>query len=297
MTADASLSSSLQERFARRDLQFFDRVLVVDQCESTQDIAKQACQGKPGMLVVAERQTAGRGRLGRAWADTSHLGVPATFVLDATVISPEHLSLIAGIAACATCEFALDYNAADLDCLSDYPTVPLDFAVRSQSKSFFRSDVLIDQPVAIRWPNDVVELTDSLTPGRKIAGVLIERVDGLVLVGIGVNVLHARSDWSAELATKATSLRSLGSVWSRADVAVQLVTSLNALLSKRPSIIAKLWNNRDVLVGLRQTFEHNNQRFTGTIKSIDPTNHILLQLDDGTTKSLPALTTSLVHDA
>jgi biotin-(acetyl-CoA carboxylase) ligase len=153
-----------------------------------------------------------------------------------------------------------------------------------------------DRPVALRWPNDVVELTIDHLPARKLAGVLIERTDNLALVGIGINVLHARADWPFELAGKAASLCELGSAWSRAHTAVQLVTSLDALLSQHPSSILQFWKDRDALTGRYRTFEHNNQRFAGTIKSIDPTNHILLQLDDGTTISLPALSTSLVHE-
>lgn len=299
MSAVDSLSAALQERFSRGDLRSFDRVLVVDQCGSTQDVAKQACEGRPGMLVIAERQTAGRGRLGRAWADTSHLGLPATFVLDPTRHSPELLSLIAGIAACATCEIALNDYETDLGPMSADAVVARDRkAPWLPQESKIEAPVLAfrHHPVALRWPNDVVERTIDQKPGRKLAGVLIERMGNLAFVGIGINVLHARADWSFELAGKATSLRELGSEWSRAHAAVQLVTAFEALLSQHEPSILRFWRNRDALTGRYRTFEHNNQRFTGTIKSIDPLNNIVLQLDDGTTKSLPALTTSLVHE-
>lgn len=298
MTAGVPLSLALQERFSRRDLRFFDRVLVVDRCGSTQDVAKQACEGKPGVLVVAERQTAGRGRLGRAWADTTHLGVAATFVLDAGAFAPEHVSLIAGLGACVTCEIALDYNALDMDPWGPRPVVPLDRGVPWVSNPKRDRSALktaMDRPVALRWPNDVVELTIDHLRSRKIAGVLIERVDNLLLVGVGINVLHARADWPLELAGKAVSLRELGTEWSRGQVAVQLVTALDALLAQHPSCGLAFWRSRDALTGRYRTFEHNNRRFAGTVESIDPAHHIVLRLDDGSTISLPALTTSLVH--
>jgi len=51
---------------------------------------------------------------------------------------------------------------------------------------------------SLKWPNDV------LVEGRKLAGILCERVDDRVIVGIGVNV--AQRQFPAEIADRATSL-------------------------------------------------------------------------------------------
>jgi BirA family biotin operon repressor/biotin-[acetyl-CoA-carboxylase] ligase len=56
----------------------FPRWLVLDEVGSTQDLAREV---DPGTAVTALRQVAGRGRLGRAWADTGRDGLAVTFVL------------------------------------------------------------------------------------------------------------------------------------------------------------------------------------------------------------------------
>jgi len=239
-----------------------DRVVVLAETASTQDAALRIAGGKPGLMVLAVRQTAGRGRLGRTWADTSHLGLAATFVLDAARYSAEHLSLAAGVAAaCAIPLRGLDQQPA----------------------------------CKLRWPNDVVE---PERPHRKVAGVLIEIKDHLALVGIGINVLHRDADWPPDLKDRAVSIFQLcQSPMKREHVAAILVRALAHHLGRPADEIARDWSDRDILRNTRRSFLHNNQTYTGLVLSIDPTNHILLQLDDGTTTSLPALTTSLVHEA
>jgi BirA family biotin operon repressor/biotin-[acetyl-CoA-carboxylase] ligase len=74
-------------------------VVVVRETASTQDHARAS--GAPeGTAVVAWRQTAGRGRLGRAWADTAEDGVAVTFVLPDR--PPESLAVRSAVAAALT---------------------------------------------------------------------------------------------------------------------------------------------------------------------------------------------------
>ncbi len=96
----------------------FDSVVVVDETASTQDTARELDAG-PGTIVVACRQTAGRGRHGRLWADTTDEGVAVSFV--ATQPSrPESLAIAAAIGA----------------------------AIAAES--------VLNRSVGIKWPNDVV---------------------------------------------------------------------------------------------------------------------------------------------
>src|SRR5882672_10585176 len=101
------LSSRLEEAIARVGARWVRHVAVVREVGSTQDFARDMANGSPGLLVIAGRQTTGRGRLGRRWADTSHLGLAMTFVLDAAAHTPEQLSIAAGVAACRACEESL----------------------------------------------------------------------------------------------------------------------------------------------------------------------------------------------
>lgn len=74
------------------------RVQLLRETASTQDHAR-ASAAQPGTAVVAFRQTAGRGRLGRAWADTGHDGIAVTFVLPDH--PPESLAMRSAVAAAA----------------------------------------------------------------------------------------------------------------------------------------------------------------------------------------------------
>lgn len=84
---------------------------------STQD-APETRAASAGTLVTAWRQTAGRGRFGRNWADTGEEGVAASFVVDAQ--PSERLALLGAVASAEACEAALG------------------------------------SPVGIKWPNDTV---------------------------------------------------------------------------------------------------------------------------------------------
>ncbi len=234
-----------------------DRVVVLGTTGSTQDDARRLALGKPGLVVMAEHQTKGRGRLGRLWADISMMSLPATFAIRGW--TPEHLSLASGIAACRTVE------------------------------AFLPSEV----GVGIRWPNDVVEIRAG-GAGRKLSGVLIEAADGLHLVGIGINVLHEERHWPPELVKNACSLRQLGCETTRAHVAAELITNLARALMTDPAELVEQWRRRNVLVGQRCVFIHNGVTHAGVVQDIDPANEIVLEVTPSRVVRLPALTTSMV---
>lgn len=215
-----------------------------------------------------------------------------TFVIESGSVSPGGVSILAGVAACVTCELALGLIASDSSARGC--VVPLEWQSPSHTRPIGTEVPLAS--IGLRWPNDVVELRDDRTPGRKLAGVLIEQSENLLFVGIGINVLHDPSDWPPELADKAISLRALGSRWSREDVARQLIASVDTLLSMPSSSVETYWGERNALCGHKRTFIHNGVRTTGKVVGIDPVNQILLRLDDGTMRALPALSTSLLHD-
>jgi BirA family biotin operon repressor/biotin-[acetyl-CoA-carboxylase] ligase len=254
------LSTRLEATIARLEAKWVRHVMVVRETGSTQDFAKSMSAGAPGLLVIAGRQTQGRGRLGRRWVDTSNLGLAMTFVVEAKR-GPERLAVAAGVAAC---------RAVD-ECMNGKGSVGL------------------------RWPNDVVERTADGGPGRKIAGVLIEQDAGLAYVGIGINVLQARRNWPKELAPHVTSLRELGSLANRPLVAERLLIEVEGALGADPAELAAEWTRNDLLVGRIAAFEHDGETFRGTVERIEPTSQIVLKTDAGKVR-LPALTTSIVKE-
>ena len=141
---------------------------------STNDVAREwALAGAPdGALVVAARQTSGRGRRERTWDSPAGTGLYASFVLrpDWPAEQAPNLAIVAGMAA-----------------------------FRALEKAGVRD-------LRVKWPNDV------LAGGRKLCGVLVEpRLGGdrieFAVVGIGINVGQGAGDFPPDLRLPATSCR------------------------------------------------------------------------------------------
>jgi BirA family biotin operon repressor/biotin-[acetyl-CoA-carboxylase] ligase len=140
-------------------------------CPSTNaEAAAWAREGAPeGALVIAEHQTAGRGRLGRTWSDTPGHNLLFSVVLR-PALPPHRLGLITLAGGIAVAEAVSEWTN---------PVTP-----------------------RIKWPNDV------LLDGRKCCGMLLESDlgrDPFVVLGIGLNV--NQDVFPPALAERATSLR------------------------------------------------------------------------------------------
>jgi BirA family transcriptional regulator, biotin operon repressor / biotin---[acetyl-CoA-carboxylase] ligase len=121
---------------------------------STNDEARQlAASGAPhGTVVHADEQVAGRGRFGRTWfSPPGNLYLSVVLRLDLLPANSSELSFLAAL------------TVADA----------VDALLPKQIKS------------TLKWPNDV------LVNDGKIAGILVETVDGAQIIGIGLNVLEA----------------------------------------------------------------------------------------------------------
>jgi len=126
-------------------------VRVVDATASTNaDVRAAADDGAaPGLVIVAEQQSGGRGRLDRVWESPARAGVLMSLLVQPDVPTAR-LPLIPLLTGLAVVE-----------------------AVRA----------VAELPARVKWPNDV------LIDGRKLGGILVERTaGGAVVVGIGVNV-------------------------------------------------------------------------------------------------------------
>ncbi|HYR35697.1 MAG TPA: biotin--[acetyl-CoA-carboxylase] ligase [Burkholderiales bacterium] len=117
----------------------------VERCGSTNELLLS--EARPHVLLVAEEQTAGRGRRGRRWHSARGAGV--TFSLSALIRRPARelagLSLVAGVAAAR--------------------------ALRALGVA----------EAALKWPNDL------LVEGAKLGGILVETRGSLAVIGVGIN--------------------------------------------------------------------------------------------------------------
>jgi BirA family biotin operon repressor/biotin-[acetyl-CoA-carboxylase] ligase len=161
---------------------------------STNDEAfRRADQGAAeGLVVIADAQTAGRGRQGRSWWDAPGSSLLFSILLRPSIPLPQ-CPLLALALACAVAEAGTDAVGGPLD---------------------------------VKWPNDV------LHAGRKVCGVLAEsRVSGarlpvrpVVVIGAGINVNQSEADFPEELRARATSLRIAGA--GRAFRSDEILTSI-----------------------------------------------------------------------
>jgi BirA family biotin operon repressor/biotin-[acetyl-CoA-carboxylase] ligase len=136
---------------------------------STNDVAFDlAAQGAPeGTVVLAEGQTAGRGRQGRTWHSPPGVGITMTCILRPPLPAPE-LWKVTALASVAVCR-----------------------AIAAQTGL---------RPI-VKKPNDV------LVEGRKVCGILTEARRDTVILGIGISVNHGWADFPEALHDIATSLR------------------------------------------------------------------------------------------
>lgn len=144
------LSEAALNRALVRPGGLWTEVTVVQRTGSTNaDLAERAGEGVPeGAVLVAEEQLAGRGRLGRTWTAPPRSGLTVSALL-----RPEPPIATQG-------------------------WLPLLFAVAAASAV----RRLAELDVRLKWPNDL------LVGERKLAGVLAERIEGAVVIGMGLNV-------------------------------------------------------------------------------------------------------------
>lgn len=118
------------------------------------DLAARAAELPEGAVLVAEEQTAGRGRLDRSWVAPARSGLFFSVLLKPGAAVPQErwgwLTLLAGVAAATGLS-----RAAGVD-------------------------------TALKWPNDLLVIVDG--EERKTGGILAERVGDGVVLGIGLNV-------------------------------------------------------------------------------------------------------------
>lgn len=203
-----------------------------------------------GTVVLAEDQTAGRGRAGRKWLTEKSAGISCS-VLVRPAIPPAHaplLTLVAGLAA-------RDAIAEELIAIPD-----------------------------IRWPNDL------LVRGRKTGGILTEmhaepdRVHYAV-IGIGINVNQQKMP--PEIAEIATSLRiESGKIHSRLDVLVRLLRHLDRyynlyLAEGAAPILRRFAEVSSYFRGKRVRITTARETFTGTTAGLESSGVLRVARDDG----------------
>lgn len=234
------------------EIEIGHRIVHYFRADSTNNIAlKLAAEGAPhGTVVVAEEQTAGRGRFGRSWYSEKSSGIYTSIILRPS-LSPAAAPAITMMAGLAAHRALRASTGLDFD---------------------------------IRWPNDL------LINGRKVLGILTEmsaeldRLHSLVL-GIGINVNHR--EMPSLLAPIATSLRiEARKTFSRANILVALLRELErqyqTLLAEGSALIVRDWAAASTFAeGKRVRVVLNSGDYTATTAGLEPSGALRLRRDDG----------------
>jgi BirA family biotin operon repressor/biotin-[acetyl-CoA-carboxylase] ligase len=205
-------------------------------CDSTNERARRlAATGFPsGTIVTADAQRSGRGRSGRSWEAKAGKAVLYSALL--RPLAPNHrlLPLAVPIAVAEACE-----SVAKVKC-------------------------------EVKWPNDV------WIDGRKVAGVLIEArpEDGWAVIGVGINVATAKSEFPSALQATATSLGP--------DITVEeTIDALNERLAHwvaaEEAEVLEAFRERDALRGRGISWDDGE----GTAEGVDEQGNLVVATDSG----------------
>ncbi|MGQ9707625.1 MAG: biotin--[acetyl-CoA-carboxylase] ligase [bacterium] len=240
MTEQEMVASELLNRLAR-----YGRVYLLDSVPSTNDYALSLARRKEPAIIVARRQTKGRGRFRRRWfADENSLIFSLLFFPGTNFPSPAILTQIAGLALCRAIETITGTG----------------------------------QPAPLlRWPNDV------LINERKVAGILCEQRKDAIIIGVGVNLNQAALP--ENLSEASSLFLAYGNQFDRFSIldiflpeffnSVELVAKGNAVpvwdeIKRRSAILHHRVEIRTLL-----------HRVIGTVIDIDDAGRIILRTDSG----------------
>jgi BirA family biotin operon repressor/biotin-[acetyl-CoA-carboxylase] ligase len=238
---------NLNSRIIGSEVKYYSKI------DSTNTEAKKLAQmgEKEGTVVIAEEQTGGRGRKGRAWNSPFGMGIWVSIILRPQIspVEAPGLTLVAAVAAAK--------------------------AVRN----------VTGLPVKIKWPNDL------MLNSKKVGGILTElsaeiEVVNFIVVGIGINVNN--ESFPEELREIATSLKIEQAGKEKLD-RVQLLCELlhrfeegySAFITGRQKEILKQWKGLSDTLGSIVRVIGPSSIIEGRAVDLDETGALLVEKEDG----------------
>jgi BirA family biotin operon repressor/biotin-[acetyl-CoA-carboxylase] ligase len=234
---------------------FGSKIFTFETIDSTNNCARAlaGCWAEEGTLVYAERQTAGKGRLGRSWLANPYENLTFSLILR-PILPPEALNLLPLYAAVAVAEAIEHETGLSVEC---------------------------------KWPNDL------LIGGKKSAGILLEgslKEAGLdyVVLGIGVNV--NQTSFPDDIAPRATSLkiqagREVDRILLLRQILKTLETHYTAIMKKGFHNLLPLWLSRTTMVNKEISVTQDGTVISGIVKGLSPEGALILDAG-GTEKTL-----------
>jgi BirA family biotin operon repressor/biotin-[acetyl-CoA-carboxylase] ligase len=237
----AAITDNLETSFIGRKIIYYPSLL------STNDVAKSQAQkgAREGTVVLAEEQTAGKGRIKRVWLSPKG-SVALSIILRP---GPDELPSLIMVASLAT-----------VHCLEKVS------GLKAQ----------------IKWPNDVM-IGDKKVCGILIESDVKGKAVNYAIIGIGINVNIKLADFP-EIAATATSLsQELGREVSRLDIIHCLLEETERLYLALPSgeSVYQEWRDRLVTLGKEVQVSSGEASYQGIAESVASDGSLLLRQPDG----------------
>jgi BirA family biotin operon repressor/biotin-[acetyl-CoA-carboxylase] ligase len=229
------------------------RIAVWDRVRSTNDLAGRAAASRTndGLVVLAEEQTAGRGRRGRTWSAPARSSVLMSALLfpPEPVAGPEWLTALGAVATAVTVE---EWTS---------------------------------RPARIKWPNDV------RVDGRKIAGILVERGQGSVIgIGLNVNLAEGDFPEDIRALCTSIAILT-GDQADRSEVARTLIRHLDEFyclgLAEGPESLGSRWRARFEAMGRTVLVQTPSLAISGRLVDADLLRDLTIAPDEGPALTIP----------
>ena len=249
---DALHADDLQARLGKTKVVGRD-IRVFEETTSTNDVIEKLARDgvKEGVVVFAESQTKGRGRLGRKWMSPTHKGLWFSILLRPE-LSPQETTQLTVASATALRRAIKNVTGLSAD---------------------------------IKWPNDL------LVGGKKVVGILTEmsaEVDRVrhVILGIGVDVNQDTGEFLPELRKIATSLKiETGEEISRAELATEILRELDAdyerICGGKFSQLADEWETGCLTIGKNVSVQMGARLIRGCAEALDDDGALLVRSEHG----------------
>ncbi len=222
-------------------------IIYLPTVSSTMDIAKRAVgdSAAEGTIVIADEQTAGRGRMGRKWLSPPGVSILLSIILKPDLAELSRLNMVAALATAQSIERVTGIRPS------------------------------------IKWPNDII-IEGKKVSGMLIESDIRDEAVNSAILGIGVNV-NLDPSIHPEIKDTATSLREvLGEEVSRLELLTALLEEFEQLYRalRHGEPIHKEWQKRLETLGRRVRVKMGDSQEEGYAESVDGEGHLFLRRPD-----------------
>ena len=252
--SSALISHNLATRFIGQKVIYHPRLA------STMEVARQAARqgAAEGTVVVADEQTAGKGRIKRLWLSPRG-SLALSIILYPDMSYLPYLTMLASLAV-----------AHSIEAIT---------GLESQ----------------LKWPNDVL-IDGKKVCGILIESDVRANMVAYAIIGIGINVNFRLSDFPEILSTATSLADELGKAVSRVDVIRHLLVEIERLYSALPDgePVYREWRDRLVTLGRKVQVKSGEAMLEGIAESVARDGSLLLRHDNGSSTKIVAGDVSLL---